>query len=169
MQRGAVVAAVFKAAGACAALYRDRVALGAVGAEKAVTQTVKPVRREVRSEKLVAVFFIMQLIFDNAVNVPAPGGVQAHLEILVIHRHMVEAEFGIGEHGEMPLTPAVVSQRDVPELHGIIHRHKQCLLCVDAVIVAQIPDIPQSVHRKKLNVFFLLSKQSAAVLMFRFL
>ena len=145
VKSGAVIAAVFKAAGAFAALDCDRVALRAIGTEKAVPQAVKPVRREVRGEELIAVFFIVQFVFDDAVHIPAPGGVQAHLEILVVHCYMVEAEFGIRKHRKMPLTSAVVSQRHVPQLHGIVHRHEERLLRVDAVIIAQIPDVAQPV------------------------
>ena len=85
-----------------ACLNRERIALRAVRAEKAVTQTGVTVRGKIGRKKLESIFFIIQIVFDYADFISASGGVETHLEVLVIHLNLVEAEFQIGKDGQIP-------------------------------------------------------------------
>ncbi len=110
LQAATVIAPLFKTPAAYAALDRQRVALRAVRAEKAVTQAVKTVRHERGGEELPAVFFIVEIIFDDAVLIAAAGGIQAHLKVLVIHGDLMKAEFQIGKDGERAQPAAAVAK-----------------------------------------------------------
>ena len=50
---------------ACSVLHRNRVVFRPVCSQKAVTQTVKSVRRHIRREILIAEFLIEQIILDD--------------------------------------------------------------------------------------------------------
>ena len=140
-----MIPALFKASRAAAGLHRERIFLGAVRAEKAVAQTVEAVGHEVSGKKLIAVLFVVQIVFDHAVGIAAARGVETHLKVLVVHRHMVKAELQVGKHRERPPASAVVSQPQVPDLHRIIHRDKKRLLGVDAAVVAAVLHIAKPV------------------------
>ena len=58
-----MIAALALAAQKAAAFHADGVALGAVRAEKSVAQAVVPLGREGRSEELLLMILVMQLIF----------------------------------------------------------------------------------------------------------
>ena len=144
-EHGAVVAAVFKAAGALAALERDGVALGAVRAEESIPQAVEAVGREIGGEELVAVFFIVQLIVDDAIHIAAARRVEAHLKVAVVHVDLVEAELRVGKNRKPARTPTVVAEQDVPELDGIVHRDEERLFGVDLAVVAAIVHVAEAV------------------------
>ncbi len=144
-QAAAVVAALFEAALALAGLHSQRIALGAVGPDEGVPQGVEAVGLEAPSEELIAVFFVVQVMLNDAILIAAAGGVQAHLEVLVIHRHMVEAELQIGVNGQMAGLAVSVAQLHIPDFHGIVHGHKQGLLGVNIAVVAVILHIAQAV------------------------
>ena len=57
-----------------ACLNRERIALRAVRAEKAVTQTGVTVRGKIGRKKLESIFFIIQIVFDHADFISASGG-----------------------------------------------------------------------------------------------
>ena len=99
LQHAAVVSALLAGNGAYACLDRKRVPFCAVRAEKAVAQAGIAVGREIGRKELIAGLLIIQIVFDHAVRVPAAGGVEAHLEVLVVHLDLMEAEFQIGKNG----------------------------------------------------------------------
>ena len=145
LQDAAMIAALFKRAAAHTGLHHQWIAFGAVAADKAVAQAVKAVRGKIGSKELVAVLFVVEVVFDDTVFVPAAGGVQTHLEVLVVHVHLVEAEFQIGEHGKMAHFIRIVAQLHVPDLHGVVHGDKELLLGVDACVIGVILDVAQAV------------------------
>ena len=140
-----MIAALFKRAAAHTGLHHQWIAFGAVAADKAVAQAVKAVRGKIGSKELVAVLFVVEVVFDDAVFVPAAGGVQTHLEVLVVHVHLMEAELQIGEYGKVPHLIGVVAQLHVPDLHGVVHGDKELLLGVDACVIGVILDVAQAV------------------------
>ncbi len=143
-QAAAVVPALLIRAGAHARFHRQRVALGAVGADEAVAQTVKAVGAEICREELIAGFLIIQIVLDHAVFIAAAGGIQAHLEVAVVHIDVVETEFQIGKNGQLPRPSGIVAQRDIPDLHRVVHGHEQRLPGVDAAVVAPVFAVAQS-------------------------
>ena len=145
LQTGAVVPAIFKGAFAPAALHGLGISLRAVAADERISKTVESVRMEVGGEELVSVLLVVEVVFDDPVLVPAAGGVQAHLEILVVHGHVVEAELRVGIDGQSPGPIAHVFQSHVPYLHWVVHGHEQGLGGVDAPIGAQILHVSQPV------------------------
>ena len=144
-----MIPALFKAAAALSGFDRERVPFGAVGSEKAVAQAVKAVGLKVRGEELVTVFFIVQIVFDHAIRITAARGIEAHLKVLVVHGHMVEAELQVGENRKTAFTSADVFNVQVPDFHGVVHRDKQGLLGVDAAVVAAVFHIAQSMAAGK--------------------
>ena len=140
-----MVAALFKASAALPRLYSQGIPLRAVSADKTVPQAVKSVRLEIGGKELIAVLFIVQIMLDDPVLVTAAGCVQAHLEIAVIHIDLVEAEFQIGEYGQLPHPVCIVAQLHIPDLHRIIHRHKQGLLRIDPAVITVILTVAQTV------------------------
>ena len=84
-------------------------------------------------------------MFDDPVLVAASCAVQAHLEILVVHGDLMEAEFQIGEHGQVAHPVGIVAQGNPPDLHRVIHGHKQGLLGVDAGVIAVVLAVAQTV------------------------
>ena len=145
LQARAVVPAVFEGAFAPAALHGLGISLRAVATDERISKTVETVRMEVGGEELVSVLLIVEVVFDDPVLVPAAGGVQAHLEILVVHGHVVEAELRVGVDGQSPRPIAHVLQSHVPDLHRVVHGHEQGLGGVDTPIGAQILHVPQPV------------------------
>ena len=144
-QRAAVVAALPEGAGALACLHGPGIPLGAVIPQEGIPAAVEAVRGEVSGEELEAVLFIIEVLFDNAVFIPAAGGIEAHLEILVVHGDLVEAEFQIGKYGQIPLFSGIVAQPHVPNLHRVVNGRKQGLLGIDAGVVAKILAVAQAV------------------------
>ena len=145
LQDAAMIAALFKGAAAHTGLHRQRIAFGAVAADKAVPQAVKAVRGKIGSKELIAALFVVEVVLDNAVLIPAAGGVQAHLEILVVHVHLMEAEFQIGEYGKMAHPARIVAQLHIPDLHGVVHGDEKLLLGVDLGVIGMIFDVAQAV------------------------
>ena len=144
-ETSAMIAALLKAAGTLAGFYRDRVLFGSVWAQKAVAQTVKAVRVKACREELIAVLFIEQIVFDHSVGKTASGGIKAHLEVSVIHIHMVKAELEVREHRERACPAAVVSQTQIPDFNRIIHCDKERLLGSNAAVVTAVFTVTQSV------------------------
>ena len=144
-QRAAVVAALPEGAGALARLHDLGIPLGAVIPQEGIPAAVEAVRGEVSGEELEAVLFIIEVLFDNAVFIPAAGGIEAHLEILVVHRDLVEAEFQIGKYGQIPLFSGIVAQPHVPDLHRVVNGRKQGLLGIDAGVVAEVLAVAEAV------------------------
>ena len=140
-----MVAALFKALLTNSALHRNRVSLRAVGADKGIPQAVIPVRVKIRREELVALFFIVKVMLDDAAVIPAAGCIQAHLEVAVVHIHLMEAELQIGIDRETAWSFIIIAKGDIPDLHRIVHGHKKSLSCINAAIVAVIFHIAQAV------------------------
>ena len=145
LETTAVVAALLLAAAAFPGLYGQGVPLGAVGADELVPQALEAVGSKVCREELIAVLFVVQVVLDDPVLVPASGGVEAHLEVLIVHVDVVEAELQIAVYAQPPGTAGVVAQADVPDLHRVVHGHEQGLLRLDAAVVAEVFDVAQSV------------------------
>ncbi len=110
LEAAAVVAALFPASAAPAGLHRNGVALRAVGTQEGVPQALKAVRLKIGGKKLIALLFVIQIVLNHAVLTAASGGVEAHLEILIVHGNLVEAEFQIGKHRNLPGPVCIVSQ-----------------------------------------------------------
>ena len=144
-QAAAVVAALLKAAGAGPALHGQGVALGPVGAEEAVPQAVKTVGLKIGGEELIAVLLVIEVVLDDAVGIAAARGVEAHLEVSVVHVHLVEAELQIGKDGQASGPSAGVSQAQIPDLHRVVHGDKEGLGGLDAAVIALIAHIAQAV------------------------
>ena len=153
LQDAAMIAALFKRAAAHTGLHHQWIAFGAVAADKAVAQAVKAVRGKIGSKELIPVLFIVEVVLNDAVFVPAAGGVQAHLEVLVVHVHLVEAEFQIGEHGKMAHFIRIVAQLHVPDLHGVVHGDEELLLGVDVCVIGVILDIAQAVAAGEMRLW----------------
>ena len=125
-------------AGALACLHGLGIPLSAVIPQEGIPAAVEAVRGEVSGEELEAILFIIEVLFDDTVFIPAAGGIEAHLEILVVHGNLVEAEFQIGKYGQIPLFSGIVAQPHVPNLHRVVNGRKQGLLGIDAGVVAKI-------------------------------
>ena len=140
-----MVAALFKAPAALSAFHGQRIALCTVRADKAVAQAVKAVGGEAAGEELIAVLFIVEVMLDDPLLIPAACGIQAHLEVAVVHIYMMEAEFQIGIHRERPRPVAAVAQPYVPDLHRVVHGYKERLRGVYTAVVTEIFHVTQSV------------------------
>ena len=114
-QAAAVIAALPGGAGAFARFHSLGVPLRAVVAQESVPAAVEAVRGKVRGKELEAVLLIIEVLLNDTVGVPAAGGIEAHLEVLVVHGHLMEAEFQIGKYGEVPFFAGIVAQAHVPE------------------------------------------------------
>ena len=144
-QAAAVVPAFFKAPFASSFSDRLRIPFRAIGTDETVPQAIEPVRFKIRCKELIAVFFIEQIVFDHAVSITASGGIKAHLEVSVIHIHMVKAELEVREHRERACPAAVVSQTQIPDFNRIIHCDKERLLGSNAAVVTAVFTVTQSV------------------------
>ena len=140
-----MVPALFKAAAAFSRLHRQGISLGAVGSDELVPQALEAVRGKIGGKELITVLFIVEIMLNDPVLIPAAGGVEAHLEIFVVHVNVVEAEFQIPVHAQPPGPAGVVAQPDVPDLHRVVHGHEQGLLRLDAAVAAAVFDVAQSV------------------------
>ena len=144
-QAAAVVASLFEAAAAFSRLHRHGISFRAVSPQEAVPAAVEAIRRKVGGEELIALFLIVEVVFNDAVLIPAAGGIQAHLEILIVHGDLMEAELQVGKHGKPPHPVRIVAQSHLPDLHRVVHGHKQGLPGVDAGIVAVVLAVAQTV------------------------
>ena len=145
LQAAAVVAALFKTACRLPRFHNKGIALRAVRTEEAVPEAVKTVRHKIRGKELIAVLFIIKVVLDHPVLIPAARRIQAHLKVPVVHIHMMEAELQIRKDRQFPLPPAVVSQLQVPDLHRVVHGDKKRLARVDAAVVAAVVHVAQAV------------------------
>ena len=144
-QRAAVISPQLCASAHPSGLHRDRIALGPVRSDKSVPKPVESVRDKAPREELKAVLFVMQLMLDDAVLIPAPRRIEAHLKVPIVHIHLMKAELQIGKHRKPSLPTAVVAKAQVPDLHRIVHRDKQSLLRRNAAVVAEILHITETV------------------------
>ena len=77
-------------------------------------------------------------MLDHTVFITGTCGIEAHLEVAVIHVDVVEAEFAIGKDRESSFFPAVVAEMHVPYLHRVVHGGEKCLLGVDAAVITEV-------------------------------
>ena len=152
LQRAAVVAAELRAAGASAALHRERVALRTIRADERVPQAVVTIRLEVRGEELIPVLFIIQVVLNHAVLISRARRIEAHLEVAVIHIDLVEGKLAVRICRKIPHAVAVVADNYVPDLHRVILGDKQRLLHVDAAVVTQVLTIGKPVAANVLRL-----------------
>ena len=139
-----MVSALLKAPVHFSVFHGSRIALGPVRPDKTVPQAVKSIGLAFRREELEAVFFIVQLILDDALFKTASRCIEAHLEVAVIHIDLMETEFRIWEDRQVSRPTAVVAQAQIPDLHRFIHRDKQSLFGTDSAVVTQILHIAQT-------------------------
>jgi hypothetical protein len=71
--------------------------------------------------------FIVGIHLNNPLRIGGTAGIQAHLEVLVIHFNPMKGKFQIGEDAQPPFSPGKVFQLDIPELHRVVPRNKQGL------------------------------------------
>lgn len=57
--------------------------------------------------------------------------VQAHLEILIVHRHLMERKLHVGKNREIARPSRFIGQRDIDDFNLIIHCDRKLLLCPD--------------------------------------
>jgi len=119
-QSSTVIASFFKAWGTVTRFHRNRIFFGAVRSDKAVPNTIETIRFKIGSKKLITIFFVKEIIFDDPVLISWSGGVQAHLKILVIHRDMMKWEFKIGKDTEMTPTIGLILYIYIPNFQRII-------------------------------------------------
>ena len=140
-----MVAAILKRAAAVPCFDGLRISLRPVRSYEGIAQTFKAVRLKTAGKELVAVLLIVKLVLYHAVTIAAPCGIQAHLEVAVVHVYLVEAEFHIGKHREITRAAAVVSQCHIPQLHRVVHRHHKRLFGVDIAVITEVFDVAQPV------------------------
>ena len=119
VQRAAGVASQLQRAGQNALLHPKGIALGAVGADEGIPHAVKAVGLEISREELPAVLFVMGLHQHRPVFRMGAGGVQAHLEVLVVHVNMVEGEFHIAEHAHLPGPVRRIADAHIENFDGV--------------------------------------------------
>ena len=112
-QDGTVVVSFLEGGETRPPLHRQRVGLGAVGAQKTVPQAVEAVRDKGGGHELVGVL-IKQLIVDDSVLTAAPGAVEGHLEILVVNGNLMVGKFGVGVYAQGAGAVRSVFQSQVP-------------------------------------------------------
>ena len=149
LQRAAGIAAQFRGAGKLSLLHGDGVALGMVDADESVAHAVKAVGLKIAGEELPAVLFVMGFKEHGAVLLVGAAGVEAHLEILIVHGDMVEGEFHIAVHADLPHAVRGVADAHVKDLHRVavvlFPGDEQGLLCLDALVLTFVGGIAQTV------------------------
>ena len=114
---------------------RKRVRLGAVDADEPVAQAVVAVRLEAAGEEMVGPGLVVEVVLDDAVPVAGAGGVQAHLQVLVVDVDVVVGELDEGEGGQPARHCAGVLDPDIPQLDVVVDRDEDRLLGLDAGVV----------------------------------
>ncbi len=140
----AVIATELKLSAHFAFFHRDGVLLTAIITKEAITQAVKTIGGKGRSEKFVAIFFIMKFIFHCAVFIARTCGIQTHLEVLIVHVDMMETELTIAIQADVSHTITGVFECHFPDFDIIIHGDEQGLLACDAIGFALIGRIPKT-------------------------
>ena len=122
--------------GALPPLHRRRVGLRPVVPQETVPHAVIAVRLEVRGEVVKGPRLVKEIVFDDAVLVARPGGVKAHLQVLVVDFDMVEGELQVRKHAEVALARAGVLDPHIPQLGIVVDRDENGLLRVQVLVVA---------------------------------
>ena len=146
------VASQLRAAAQLPLLQPQRVPLRAVRADEGLPHPVEAVRGKVAGEELVSAGLVVQLAQHRVLFVMGSSGVQAHLEVLVVHVDFMEGELHVSTDVDAPLPVGGVPNPDVENLHRVdagvrLPGDEQGLLCIDPLVFAPEGGIAQPVPR----------------------
>ena len=131
--------------------HTRRIPLRAVVADEGFPHAVVAVRDKVPRKELPGVGLIVELAQHRVVLIVGTGGIQAHLEVLVIHIYFMEGKLHIAVHAEAPFPAGIVPDPDVKDFHRVFisgfPRNKQDLLRADVLVIALEAGIAQAVPR----------------------
>ena len=136
LQSSAVVSAQLGAALASSLLDGKRIRFRTVVAQKAVAHGVITVRLEVAGKIMEGRGFVEEVVFDHAILIAGPAGVQAHLQILIVDLNVMKREFHIAVDAQPARLRARIRDFQIPQFYVVVERDKQRLLRVDILIVA---------------------------------
>ena len=80
--------------------------------------------------------FVEKVVFDDAVLVARSGGIQAHLQVLIVDLDVMKRELRVGEDADLAAGDVRVANFHIPEFHVVIERDEQRLLGMQVTIVA---------------------------------
>src|SRR5208337_1316048 len=136
VQRPAVISSQFRRVLALPPLDRNWICLGPVISQKAVAHTVVAVRLEAGSHVVKGPRLIEEVVFDDAVSVARPRGVQTHLQVLIVDLDVVERKLDIRKNTELAWLAARVFYSHIPQFSVSVDGNEQRLLRVNTVVLA---------------------------------
>ena len=131
-----MVAAELGAAGAFAPRHGDRIGFGVVHADELVAQAVVAVGFEAACEEVVRPGLVVEVVLDDAVPIVRAGGVEAHLQVLVVDVDVVVGELNERESRQLPRGVAGVPDPHVPQFDVVVDRDEDRLFGLDAGVVS---------------------------------
>ena len=149
LQRAAGVAAQLGGSAQAAGGHTLGIPFRVIVADEGFPHAVKAVGAEITGEELPGIRLIMQFADGRVILIVGAGGVQAHLEVLVVHVDFMEGKFHIAENTDVSFPVGAVPDPHVKDFHRILSAvfpgNKQDLLRADLLAVAQETGIAHSV------------------------